>query len=131
MPAAKANVRYTIDGLVFLLSGLGKLAITETHAQVRRGAFALIVVGTLLVAVPLTLTGYRAVTGILDDNAAHSVYRDLETIISEQAVQHCGPWTHCLCRARWFSPACERTSPLTRRNSTSFWPLRAGFGSPN
>jgi uncharacterized hydrophobic protein (TIGR00271 family) len=60
-------------GLVFVLAGLGRLAVTEAHARVRRRAFALIVAGTLLVAVPLTFSAYRAVTGATDNGKATAV----------------------------------------------------------
>ncbi len=63
-------------GVVFVLAGLGRLANTDAHTRVRRRAFVLIVIGTLLVAVPLTLTAYRAVTDTLDDNKATAVVQE-------------------------------------------------------
>jgi len=46
-------------GLVFMLLGLGKLALEKVQKQLRFHSFVLITLGTLLVAIPLTLTGYR------------------------------------------------------------------------
>jgi uncharacterized hydrophobic protein (TIGR00271 family) len=63
-------------GLVFMLSGLGRLALAETDTRMRRRAFALIIAGTLLVAAPLTVSAYRAVIGKLDDNRATAVVTD-------------------------------------------------------
>jgi uncharacterized membrane protein len=63
-------------GLVFMLSGLGRLAIEDSQSRMRRNAFVLIVVATLLVAAPLVLTGYRAVRARLDANQATLVVQE-------------------------------------------------------
>ena len=63
-------------GVVFVLAGLGRLAVSEAHARVRRRAFALIVAGTLLVAIPLTITAFQAVTGTLDNGKATAVVQE-------------------------------------------------------
>lgn len=60
-------------GLVFMLSGLGRLALANGQTRMRRRAFALIIVATLLVAIPLSLTGYGAVTDALDSREAATV----------------------------------------------------------
>jgi uncharacterized hydrophobic protein (TIGR00271 family) len=57
-------------GIVFLLSGLGQLAVTDDLARVRRNGFILVVVATLLVAIPLGVTSYQAVDGALETRAA-------------------------------------------------------------
>jgi len=73
-------------GLVFVLAGLGRLAVTEAHARVRRRAFALIIVGTLLVAIPLTVTAYRAVKGQLDSHKATAVVQEWLAGTPDQVV---------------------------------------------
>ena len=60
-------------GLVFMLSGLGQLATDKDQTRMRRAAFALIVVATLLVAIPLSLTAYQVVRNALEDRAATRV----------------------------------------------------------
>ncbi len=60
-------------GTVFLLSGLGRLATSDDLVRTRRNAFIVVIVATLLVAVPLSLTSYRAVTAALENRAAVSV----------------------------------------------------------
>jgi len=60
-------------GIVFMLIGLGKLVIGGESTRWRRRSFALIIIGTLLVAIPLTLTAYRSVTDTLAKNRATSV----------------------------------------------------------
>jgi uncharacterized hydrophobic protein (TIGR00271 family) len=57
-------------GVTFMLGGLGRLAATSRDVRMRRGVFVLIVVATLLVAVPLGVTSYRAVTTALENRAA-------------------------------------------------------------
>lgn len=57
-------------GLVFLLSGLGRLAISDDLVRTRRNAFILVVVATLLVAIPLSITSYEAVVSALESRAA-------------------------------------------------------------
>jgi uncharacterized hydrophobic protein (TIGR00271 family) len=57
-------------GLVFLLSGLGRLAISDDLTRTRRNAFILVIAATLLVAIPLSITSYQAVVGALENRAA-------------------------------------------------------------
>lgn len=57
-------------GVVFLLSGLGRLAISDDLVRTRRNAFLVVVVATLLVAVPLSITSYEVVSGALENRAA-------------------------------------------------------------
>ena len=57
-------------GITFWLGGLGRLASTGQHIRLRRNAFVLIVLATLLVAVPLSITTYEVVTDALEDRAA-------------------------------------------------------------
>jgi uncharacterized hydrophobic protein (TIGR00271 family) len=51
----------TGGGLVFLLLGLGKLAITGEARRFRRHSLVVFLVGLLLVIIPLTLTAYQQV----------------------------------------------------------------------
>lgn len=60
-------------GLVFMLGGLGGLATADNQTRMRRNAFVLIVVATLLVAIPLSLTTYQAVEAALDSKEATGV----------------------------------------------------------
>lgn len=57
-------------GIVFLVSGLGRLAISEDLVRTRRNAFIVVIVATLLVAVPLSITSYQVVTDALENRAA-------------------------------------------------------------
>lgn len=57
-------------GLTLVVLGLGKLATTQKHAQVRHGGFVLFVLGILIVSIPLTLTTYRAVIRMIENNSA-------------------------------------------------------------
>lgn len=57
-------------GIVFQLSGLGRLAISDNLVRTRRNAFILVIAATLVVAVPLSFTSYQAVTGALENRAA-------------------------------------------------------------
>jgi uncharacterized hydrophobic protein (TIGR00271 family) len=57
-------------GLVFLLSGLGRLAITDDLSRTRRNAFIVVIAATLLVAIPLSITSYQVVVGALESRAA-------------------------------------------------------------
>jgi uncharacterized hydrophobic protein (TIGR00271 family) len=57
-------------GLVFLLSGLGRLAISDELARTRRNAFIVVIAATLLVAIPLSITSYQVVTAALENRAA-------------------------------------------------------------
>lgn len=60
-------------GIVFLISGLGRLAISEDLVRTRRNAFIVVIVATLLVAVPLSITSYQVVTDALENRAAIGV----------------------------------------------------------
>lgn len=60
-------------GVVFMLSGLGRLAIADSQQRMRRNAFLLIVIATLLIAIPLSLTAFRAVVDAVDSRAATQV----------------------------------------------------------
>lgn len=57
-------------GITFMLGGLGRLATTADHVRMRRNAFVLIIVATLLVAAPLAITSYQAVTTSLESRTA-------------------------------------------------------------
>lgn len=57
-------------GLTLVVLGVGKLATTQEHAQVRHGGFVLFVLGILIVSIPLTLTTYRAVIRTIENNSA-------------------------------------------------------------
>jgi uncharacterized hydrophobic protein (TIGR00271 family) len=57
-------------GITFRLGGLGRLANTGQHVRLRRNAFILIILSTILVAVPLSITTYEVVTDALEDRAA-------------------------------------------------------------
>ena len=61
-------------GLVFLL--LGKLALHETQVQLRHRSFILITLGTLLVTIPLFLTGHRTVANAVATSKATAVVRE-------------------------------------------------------
>jgi uncharacterized hydrophobic protein (TIGR00271 family) len=57
-------------GITFMLGGLGRLAATSDRTRMRRNAFVLIVVATLLIAIPLGLTSYGSVRSSLENRAA-------------------------------------------------------------
>jgi uncharacterized hydrophobic protein (TIGR00271 family) len=57
-------------GVVLLIVGLGKVAVTQEHGRIRRRGLALFVVGILLVAIPLTLTTVQAVTRSVQNQRA-------------------------------------------------------------
>ena len=57
-------------GLTFLLGGLGRLAITNDDMRTRRNAFIVVIVATLLIAIPLTITSYNVVNNALENRAA-------------------------------------------------------------
>jgi hypothetical protein len=57
-------------GLTFLLGGLGRLAITDADMRTRRNLFVVVVVATILIAVPLSFTTYTVVNNALDERAA-------------------------------------------------------------
>jgi uncharacterized hydrophobic protein (TIGR00271 family) len=57
-------------GLTFLLGGLGRVAITDESVRTRRNAFIVVVVATLLIAIPLSITTYNVVNDALEERAA-------------------------------------------------------------
>jgi uncharacterized hydrophobic protein (TIGR00271 family) len=57
-------------GVVFMLSGLGRIASGDREARMRRQVFGFIVIATLIVAVPLALTSRSAIVDALDERAA-------------------------------------------------------------
>ena len=59
-------------GVVLLIVGLGKTAVSQEHARVRRRGLALFVVGILLITIPLTLSAYQAVIHAAENNNATS-----------------------------------------------------------
>lgn len=63
-------------GLVFRFIGLGRLVREENQARLRRRSFTLIVLGTLLVAIPLSLTAYRTVIDTVATNRATAVIQN-------------------------------------------------------
>jgi uncharacterized hydrophobic protein (TIGR00271 family) len=63
-------------GVVFMLIGLGRIVKDEDQARLRRRSFLLIVLGTLLVAIPLSLTAYRTVVDTISINKATSVVQE-------------------------------------------------------
>lgn len=63
-------------GLVFLSLGLGKLALQETQKRLRYRSFVLITFGTLLITIPLFLTGYRAVVDAVATGKATTVVEE-------------------------------------------------------
>lgn len=73
-------------GIVFLLSGLGRLAISDDLVRTRRNAFIVVIAATLLVAVPLTITSYQVVTGALENRAAIDVTDQWLTDTNYQVV---------------------------------------------
>ena len=60
-------------GLVFMLSGLGQVATGDSQTRMRREAYTLIITATLLVAIPLTLSSYQAVSAAVDSKEATGV----------------------------------------------------------
>lgn len=57
-------------GLTFLLGGMGRLAITDENVRTRRRAFAVVIVATLLIAIPLSITTYNVVNNAFEERAA-------------------------------------------------------------
>jgi uncharacterized hydrophobic protein (TIGR00271 family) len=82
-------------GIVFQLSGLGRLAISGDLVRTRRNAFIVVIVATLLVAVPLTITSYQVVDDALENKSATSVadewlvdtnYQVVNVIVNDERV---------------------------------------------
>ena len=57
-------------GVTFVLTGLGRVAITDELQRMRRNAFLVIVVATLLITIPLSLTTYQSVKHALENRTA-------------------------------------------------------------
>jgi uncharacterized hydrophobic protein (TIGR00271 family) len=57
-------------GIVFMICGIGQLAVADQAGSIRRRSFILIVAGTLLVAIPLSLTTYQRVYTSLENREA-------------------------------------------------------------
>jgi uncharacterized hydrophobic protein (TIGR00271 family) len=83
-------------GIVFSLTGLGRLALTDMHQRMRRNAFAMIVVATLLIAIPLSITSWQAIDGALAQRTAirevdgwldGTAYEQLEVQVQDQVVK--------------------------------------------
>jgi uncharacterized hydrophobic protein (TIGR00271 family) len=60
-------------GIVFVLTGLGRLVMTKQQAHLRRRSFILIILGTLLVSIPLSLTAFQTVIDSLATNQATTI----------------------------------------------------------
>jgi uncharacterized hydrophobic protein (TIGR00271 family) len=57
-------------GITFWIGGLGRLAITDERVRVRRNAFFLVILATVLVAIPLSITTYTVVNDALEERTA-------------------------------------------------------------
>lgn len=57
-------------GITFMLGGLGRLAYTGDSQRMRRNSFLLIIFGTLLIAIPLSVTSYQAIDRSLETRSA-------------------------------------------------------------
>jgi len=57
-------------GIVFWVMGLHRSVDAQDHARVRRGGFALVVVGILLVTVPLTVTAWNVLESSISQATA-------------------------------------------------------------
>ena len=73
-------------GLVFLLGGLGRLAVTETHRRFRHRSLVLIVICTLLITIPLSLHAYGVVVDTVTKNKATAVVQSWLEGTSDQLV---------------------------------------------
>lgn len=60
-------------GGVFVVLGLGALALTPEQARLRRRAFAIFTAGILIVAPPLSLTSYHAIRHAIDARRATGI----------------------------------------------------------
>lgn len=63
-------------GLVFLISGLGRLGTSKTEERVRVAAFALIIAAGIAISIPLTVTSYSVVIDASDTRKASQVVTD-------------------------------------------------------
>lgn len=59
-------------GLTLVLLGLAKFATQAEHSRARRRGFALIVIATLLITVPLAITGYENIRQAIANNEARN-----------------------------------------------------------
>jgi len=57
-------------GITFVLGGLGRLAVTNDNMRVRRNGFILVVVATLIIAIPLSYTTFHSVAHAQENRAA-------------------------------------------------------------
>jgi uncharacterized hydrophobic protein (TIGR00271 family) len=57
-------------GVVLMIVGLGKSAVSQEQIRLRRRGIILFVVCLVLIAIPLSLTAYQNITGIEDNNTA-------------------------------------------------------------
>jgi uncharacterized hydrophobic protein (TIGR00271 family) len=73
-------------GLVFMSVGLGRLAYEETQMRLRHRSFVLITLGTILVAIPLCLTGYRSLVNAIETNKATAVVSEWLQDSTDQIV---------------------------------------------
>jgi uncharacterized hydrophobic protein (TIGR00271 family) len=60
-------------GLTFMLGGLGGLVTKREDVRMRNRSFALVIVATLLLAIPLSITTYQAIRSALDTRSAGNV----------------------------------------------------------
>jgi uncharacterized hydrophobic protein (TIGR00271 family) len=63
-------------GLVFMLLGLGKLALKETQKRLRYRSFVMITLGTLIIAIPLFLTAFRSAVDAIDTYKSTAVVQE-------------------------------------------------------
>jgi uncharacterized hydrophobic protein (TIGR00271 family) len=57
-------------GVVLVIIGLGKSAVSREQVRFRRRGIILFIVCLLLITIPLSLTAYEDITGIVDNNTA-------------------------------------------------------------
>ena len=71
-------------GVVLLVMGLGKSAVSPDQARLRRQGFIFFVIGVLLVSIPLSLSAYQAIEHSLENKAAAS---EIEQWLNETAYK--------------------------------------------
>lgn len=74
-------------GLTFFLVGLGNLTREQTNMSFRRRSFIVITIGTLLVAIPLSLSTYRVVIDIVATNTATKVVQEWLSSTNNQVLE--------------------------------------------
>lgn len=74
-------------GITFMIGGLGRLAIDEANQRMRRNAFVMIVVATLLIAIPLSVTSYQTIDRSLENRAAIQAVKDWLAETRHQVVK--------------------------------------------